>query len=408
MIVEIEPVKLTVHKHKRIALLVETSLGSGREILRGIARFARQKTDWEIFHAARGLEEEVPEWIDSWEGDGIIARIQDEGMVDRLKKLETPIIDVLGVTENAFPLVHVDDEKISQQVARHFLEREFSHFGFYGIADENWSQRREVAFRKFTSSGETFTSLNAQRGKSEGDSVHFSEIQAWLIELPKPVAIMVCSDQRGLILLEAARAAGITVPEQVAVVGVDNDLALCEVATPNLSSARGGHYRVGFEAAKLLDRLIVGESSHGKSILVQPNEIVVRDSSDSRAISDAAVRNAIQFIREHLTEAITNEDIARAVGLSKTRLQIRFREALGMSLREFLSERRLRRAENLICSTDLTFADIAERCGFKHHEYLGYVLKRQKGITPRQLRLSEAFREHQMTEPPPSPAPPAP
>ena len=106
MIVEIEPVKLTVHKHKRIALLVETSLGSGREILRGIARFARQKTDWEIFHAARGLEEEVPEWIDSWEGDGIIARIQDEGMVDRLKKLETPIIDVLGVTENAFPLVH--------------------------------------------------------------------------------------------------------------------------------------------------------------------------------------------------------------------------------------------------------------------------------------------------------------
>lgn len=393
MIVEIEPVKPTAHKHKRIALLVETSLGSGREILRGIAQFARQKTDWEIFHAARGLEDEVPEWIDSWEGDGIIARIQDERMVDRLKKLETPVVDVLGVTTNEFPLVHVDDERISQQVARHFLEREFAHFAFYGIAGENWSQRREVAFRESTTSGDTFASLNAQRGKSEGDSMHFAEMQAWLLELPKPVAIMVCSDQRGLILLEACRAAGITVPEQVAVVGVDNDLALCEVATPNLSSVRGGHNRVGFEAANLLDRLIAGESSNKNSILVPPNEIVVRDSSDSRGISDPAVRSAIQFIREHLAESITNDDIARAAGLSKTRLQIRFREALGMSLREFLAKRRLRRAENLIRSTDLTFADIAERCGFKHHEYLGYVMRRQRGVTPRQLRLSAQCKD---------------
>jgi LacI family transcriptional regulator len=197
---------------------------------------------------------------------------------------------------------------------------------------------------------------------------------------------MVCSDQRGLILLEAARTAGITVPEQVAVVGVDNDLALCEVATPNLSSARGGHYRVGFEAADLLDRLMAGDRIHGNSIVVQPNEIVVRDSSDSRGISDATVRNAMQFIREHLAESITNDDIARASGLSKTRLQIRFREALGMSLREFLTDRRLQRAENLIRSTNLTFADIAERCGFRHHEYLGYVLKRQRGVTPQYLR----------------------
>jgi len=386
MRVEIEPVMPPIQKRKRIALLVETSLGSGREILRGIAQFAREKTDWEIFHAARGLEDEVPEWIDSWEGEGIIARIQNQRMMARLKKFETPVIDVLGVTENQFPLVHVDDAQISQLVARHFLEREFVHFGFYGIADENWSQRREAAFREFTLSGDSFASLNAQRGKSEGDSAHFAEMQAWLIELPKPVAIMVCSDERGLILLEAARTAGITVPEQVAVVGVDNDLALCEVATPNLSSARGGHYRVGFEAADLLDRLMAGDRIHGNSIVVQPNEIVVRDSSDSRGISDATVRNAMQFIREHLAESITNDDIARASGLSKTRLQIRFREALGMSLREFLTDRRLQRAENLIRSTNLTFADIAERCGFRHHEYLGYVLKRQRGVTPQHLR----------------------
>jgi LacI family transcriptional regulator len=144
--------------------------------------------------------------------------------------------------------------------------------------------------------------------------------------------------------------------------------------------------RVGFEAAKLLNLLIDGQPPPDTPVLVSPNEIVVRESSDSRSISDPAVRDAVRFIRERLSEAITNEDIAKAVGLSKTRVQVRFREALGMSLREFIADRRLLRAEKLILATDLTFADIAERCGFRHHEYLGYVLKKRRGITPRQLR----------------------
>ncbi|RCL33869.1 MAG: helix-turn-helix domain-containing protein [Verrucomicrobia bacterium] len=371
---------------RQIALLVETSLGSGREILRGIAQFARDYANWEIFHAARGLEDSVPDWLKAWDGDGVIARIQNEGMLHSLKKLEPPIVDVLGVPVHDFPLVQVDDVEISKQVARHFFERDFVHFGFYGIKGENWSQRRQDALRQAIGSAGSFAHIHSLRGESEGDSNHNFELQQWLVALPKPVAIMVCSDQRGLALLEACRAVGLTVPEQVSVVGVDNDLAFCEVATPNLSSVRGGHMRVGFEAAKLLNHLIDGQSPPDTPVLVAPNEIVVRESSDSRSISDPAVRDAVRFIRERLSEAITNEDIAKAVGISKTRVQVRFRAALGMSIREFVAERRLLRAEKLIVATDLTFADIAERCGFRHHEYLGYVLKKRRGITPRQLR----------------------
>ena len=373
-------------RRRQIALLVETSLGSGREILRGIAQFARDYANWEIFHAARGLEDSVPDWLKAWDGDGVIARIQNEGMLHSLKKLETPIVDVLGVPVHDLPLVQVDDEEISKQVARHFFERDFVHFGFYGIKGENWSQRRQDALRQAIGSAASFAHIHSLRGESEGDSNHNFELQQWLVALPKPVAIMVCSDQRGLALLEACRAVGLTVPEQVSVVGVDNDLAFCEVATPNLSSVRGGHMRVGFEAAKLLNLLIDGQSPPDTPVLVAPNEIVVRESSDSRSISDPAVRDAVRFIRERLSEAITNEDIAKAVGISKTRVQVRFRAALGMSIREFVAERRLLRAEKLIVATDLTFADIAERCGFRHHEYLGYVLKKRRGITPRQLR----------------------
>ena len=373
-------------RRKRIALLVETSLGSGREILRGISQFARQIGSWEIFHAPRGLEDAAPDWLASWEGDGVIARIQDESMVDSLEKLKIPVIDVLGVPSHNFPMVLVDDEKISGKIAQHFLDRDFEHFAFFGIEGESWSQRRGDAFREATEGGESFALMNSLRGKSDGDSSHFLKLQQWLLELPKPVGIMVCSDQCSLTLLEACRAANLTVPEQVAVVSVDNDRALCEVATPNLSSVRGGHNRLGFEAASLLNRLIDDEAAPLTPVLIPPNEIVVRESSESRSISDPAVRDTIRFIRKNLSETFTNEDIAKAVGISRTRLQIRFRDAVGMSLHEFLAERRLSRAENLIRFTDLTFADIAERSGFRHHEYLGYVLKKQRGITPRQLR----------------------
>lgn len=365
--------------------MVETSLGSGREILNGIARYARQSDGWEIFHAPRGLEDEVPGWVAGWRGDGVIARIQDTRMVDILKKLDMPVVDVLGVPDHNFPLVHVDDAEISRKVAEHFSRRDFRHFAFYGIEEENWSERRREAFREATKGGDSFDSLSAHRSQSESDA-HFQDLGRWLAGLPKPVAMMVCSDQRGLFLLEACRASGLKVPDEVAVVGVDNDLALCEVGTPNLSSVRGGHSQVGFVAAERLDRLMAGEASPGETVLVPPNEMVVRESSDSFGIPDEAVREAIRFVREQYAEPITNDDIARAAGLSKTRLQVRFRAAMGTSLRDFLIERRLARAVNLIQSTDLTFADIAERCGFRHHEYLGYVLKRERGVTPRQLR----------------------
>lgn len=378
--------KIQSPKRKRIALLVETSLGSGREILRGISQYARQIDDWEIFHTPSGLGDAIPEWLESWQGDGVIARIRDEKMLNTLRRLNTPVVDVLGVTSHEFPLVHVNDEMIAQRVARHFLGRDFNHFAFYGIRGEHWSERRETAFRMATKGGLTFACTHYHHRKSEGAQDYFSELQRWLLKLPKPVAIMVCSDQLGFTLLEACRAANLTVPEQVAVVGVDNDLAICEVAKPHLSSVRGGNNQVGYEAAYLLNRLMSGDPPPPDPIIVRPNEVVTRESSDSRCISDPAVRAAVQFIREHLSDAITNDKIAKAAGISKTRLQIRFRDAVGMTLNNFLGERRLHRAENLIRSTDLTFADIAECCGFRHHEYLGHVLKRKRGVTPKQLR----------------------
>ncbi|MAS97043.1 MAG: XylR family transcriptional regulator [Verrucomicrobiales bacterium] len=374
------------NSRKRIALLVETSLGSGREILRGIARYARQCGDWQLFHAAGGLHDPPPDWINYWDGDGVIARIQNKAMLEELVSLRVPVVDVLGVCENRFPLVHVNDEAIAEIAAAHFKERNFRHFAFYGIKGENWSERRALGFKNACRDSGTFHILETARKPADHADERFSQVQQWIASLPKPVAIMVCSDQRGLELLEACLSENIPVPEQVAVVGVDNDTALCEISDPPLTSVRGGHSNVGFESAALLDRLIAGDVSPPDPLLVPPNGIVIRESSDIQAISDPVIAKGIHYIRERLSEPITNDTIARAAGVSRTLFQKRFREETGQSIRTYILERRVERAISLIESTDIPLIEVAERTGFRHQEYLGQVVKRATGLTPGILR----------------------
>ena len=371
-----------------VALLVETSLGSGREILRGIADYAHQLAHWQIFHAARGLHDGIPDWMSHWQGDGIIARVQDRTIAEALKKTGIPVVDVLGVVENTgLPLVHVDDRAIAAQVAEHFIARDFKNFGFYGIADENWSVRRCEGFREHCRAADSFHAYETSRGEDDGSAHARGDLRKWLRNLPKPVALMVCSDQRGLTLLEACREEGIAVPERVAVVSVDNDVLLCGISSPRLSSVRAGHNRVGFESARLLDSLMAGAAPPKDVIHVPPVGIISRRSSEVTAITDAVVAEGLHYLHEHLASDMTNDTIARHAGISRTAFQRRFRESTGTTVREFLIKERLRRAQSLIVETDMPLADIATRTGFRHQEYMGFVFKERLGITPGSLRI---------------------
>jgi LacI family transcriptional regulator len=373
-----------------VALLVETSLASGRDILRGIARYAREHEPWALYHEPRSLEETLPSWLRDWKGDGIIVRAQNDRIARAVQATGIPAVDVLGVAPaSRLPLVHVDDRLIAATAAEHLVERGFHHFGFFGIEGENWSERRREYFQQALKAASShFSAYELRRHARSRLSWEKQEdaIASWLVRLPKPVGIMVSSDQLGSRLLEACRRAGTEVPYEIAVVGVDNDETLCEVCHPPLSSVNAGHPLLGYEAASLLDRLMHKRPAPARPTLIQPQGVVTRKSTDVLATADRPVAAALKIIQEYACQGLTAADVVAQIPVSRSVLQRRFRKELGRSLQEEIIQARLKRARQLLAETDLPLIDVAERAGFRHQEYLGAIFKAKTGKTPAQYR----------------------
>ncbi len=377
-------------RRPRVALIIETSLGSGRDILRGVARYVREHEQWALYHEPHGLEESVPRWLRRWNGDGIIARIQTRRIGLALAAIGIPVVDVLGVVPALpFPLVHVDNNAIAEMAAEHLLARGFRRFAFFGIEGENWSEQRYAGFCAAVSAVDANVPIYRLPRDAKGRrSWERSEdrIARWITGLPKPAGVLLCSDQRGSQFLEACRRAGVAVPDELAVVSVDNDEPLCDVCLPPLSSVEPGHMHVGYQAAALLDELLRGATPPRKPLQLQPIETVTRLSSDVLAVPDVRVARALRLIREQARAGVRIDAIARQVGLSRSVLQRRFRALLHRSMHQEILNTRIRHARELLATTDIPLAAVAEQAGFRHQEYLGAVFRARIGKTPAQVR----------------------
>ena len=373
-----------------MALLIETSLAPGRDILGGIARYVREHRPWSLYHEPHALEDAAPRWLRRWRGDGIIARIQSPRMAEIITASGIPAVDVLGVVPQLpFPLVHVDNIAIARMAAEHLMERGLRQFGYFGIARENWSEQRFAGLQAAVAGVQGSVSLYELARDASG--THSWEraqnkLAAWIDGLAKPVGIVVGSDQYGPRFLEACRRAGVGVPDEVAVIGVDNDRTLCEVCDPPMSSVDPNHSAVGYQAAGVLDELLCGGAARRKALLIEPQQTVARMSTEMLAVGDAAVAAALKLIRGHAHEGLQVDTIARTVGLSRSVLQRRFRGLLKRSVHQEILFAKIKFARELLTKTNLPLAAVAERAGFKHQEYLGAVLKERVGKTPAQVR----------------------
>ncbi len=372
----------------RVALLIETSNAYARGLLRGIYSFAREQGSWATFLPEHSRGELPAQSLNRWRGDGIIARIENQQIADMVARLKLPVVDVsaTGALPNV-PWVETHDESIAQLAIDHFRQRGFRHFAFCGDDRFAWSRyRREGMQRLLENSSQTCHVFGSQVVRSLNDDEQ--ELTEWLLKLPKPVGILSCYDLRGRQLIEICQRNQIAVPEQVAVLGVDNDELVCNLSEIPLSSVIPNASGAGYLAAKLLSQMLAGETIDATAHLLKPMGIVTRQSTDSLAIDDAVVIQAMQFIREHACSGIKVEDLLRTTKLTRRVLESRFKKYLGHSPHDAIQNVRLRRAEELLIETDLPLAIVADRSGFLHTEYFSVVFKRWKGVSPSQYRQS--------------------
>jgi LacI family transcriptional regulator len=379
----------------RVALLIETARGYGRGLLRGIVRYARLHGPWSFYVTPGDFEQAVPK-VRQWGGPGIIARIATPAVAKAILDSRLPTI-ALDLTEEQLqpdnPLARLneiasDSYRAAQMAAEYLLERKFPHYAFVGIADRVWSDRRQRSFcQRIAAAGfqpHIYPSPRRKRDQTWGREQAI--LADWLRTLPKPLGLMACNDDRGREVLEACRAARIHVPEQIAVVGVDNDELLCELSDPPLSSVALNTERGGYEAAALLDQMMRGRVRKPKRLAVEPLHVVTRRSSDIVALDDAEAATALRFIHDRATSPICIDDVVKHVQLSRRALQIRFQKVIGRTIHAEIERVRLERAKRLLLESDLPMSTVAEAAGFNTASYFVQVFRQGVGMTPARYR----------------------
>ncbi|MDQ8201472.1 DNA-binding transcriptional regulator [Pelagicoccus sp. SDUM812003] len=376
---------------KNIAILIETSLASGRAILGGISRYLHETNDWSIFHYTGPLGSLEPSSIDQWKGDGIIARISRSESLELVARKGVPIVDVLGnVIGSPYPVVSSHDAQIGELGASHLMEMGHRNFAFLGVENETWSNQRLIGFREHASAQSASSIQKLQLSTRDREPANWpstlTKIENWLASCPVPLGLMIASDQFAPIAFEACRRRSIAIPEQVSIISVDNDSSFCDLCQPRLTSIEPNHNEVGYQAAKLLDQILHGSKPNSDPTRIPPLTIHRRLSSDFEAVDDPSLAKALQLIREKACEGISVEEIASAAGLSRSVLQRRFKETLGRTVGRSIQDVKLRRACDMLSFTTLPIIDVAIRSGFNYQEYLNQVFKRCLNTTPAKYR----------------------
>lgn len=377
-------------QRRRVMLIVETSLVYGREVLRGINRYVVANEPWSIYVDLRELVVRPPAWLENWDGDGIITRSTTPKLAEQLRTWNIPTVDLTDIYgDQGLPHIGTDHEAVGRLAAGHLMERGFRHFAFCGFSGHNWSHRRYEGFKavlegpagpvhKYESPWDTSTALTWEQQQAS--------LTKWLLTLPRPIGIMACNDMRGQHLLDACRRIEAAVPEEISVIGVDNDELVCELCDPPLSSVMPNPQRIGFEAAALLDRMMQGEEPQQMSKLIEPVGIVTRQSTDVLAIDDPLVASAVKYIRQHACDGISVVEVLQHVPVSRSILERRFRKFIGRSPQSEIRNVQLKRVKQLLRETDLPLERIAALAGYEHPEYMSVVFKRELGQTPGQYR----------------------
>jgi LacI family transcriptional regulator len=362
------------------------------QLHRGIVRYARE-AEW-VLDTSMAHYSLIPE---HWRGDGIITILLPEraDLLAYIKRQRVPVVALYAdVPQMRIPRVVLDDAEIGRLAAEHLLERGFAHLAFFKFSDTCAVEGRERGFRQAVERAgrdywliDWYAASQAKRGAN-----WFDWLKRQLASLPLPIGIMVQSDHRATHLISACEAAGLGVPDQVAIVGVDNDEQACELAAVPISSVDCNRERMAYEGARLLDRLMHNSPAPSEPITIAPNRVVVRRSSDIFAVGDPTVARALAFIREHYREPIGIDDVVKASRASRCGLYRAFARELKRSIGEEIDRQRVEQAKYLLASSTQKLYRVAHGCGFSGAEHLTRVFQRVTGMSPSHYRNEQRHK----------------
>jgi LacI family transcriptional regulator len=379
----------------QVLLVFMTLLEESTQMLKGIALYSRSHRAWQAFLDDEARAETDPRWLRSKPWNGVISRHTTPQMVRECAELGIPLVDLSDAEPYpSVPKFRPDNFALGHLGAEHFLERGFRHLAFAGFHNCAWACERRDGFLEAAGlQGRDVTIMDVEYPGDLTpiwDEEQVTVLSTWLQSLPKPVGVMACNDLRALQVMAAARKADLLVPEQVAVLGANNDAIRCELSYPPLSSVATDPFQSGHLAATALDQLMRGGKLEHTNVRVDPRGVVTRHSTDVLAVDDRNVAAALSYIREHACDGITVEEVLKRAAASRSQLEKKFRRYLGRSPQAEIRRVQIERIRRLLVETDYPLKKIAELTGFDHVEYMSVVFKRITRMTPGEFR-----RRHQ-------------
>lgn len=381
-------------KRFRISLLFNANKIYDRQVVEGVGEYLQaSQTDWDIF-----IEEDFRCRIDNMHeflGDGVIADYDDKAIEALLQNVDVPIVGVGGSyhRQEDYPPVHyiaTDNAALVESAFLHLKEKGINRFAFYGLpasCGKRWAQEREYAFRRLVAK-ERYQGVIYQG--METAPAHWQHAQNrladWLQTLPQQTGIIAVTDARARHLLQVCEHLKIPVPEKLCVIGIDNEELTRYLSRVALSSVAQGTRQMGYQAAKLLHRLLGRQTLPLQRILVPPVKVIARRSTDFRSLHDPAVIQAMHYIRFNACKGIKVEQVLDAVGMSRSNLEKRFKDETGETIHTIIHSEKLERARALLVSSSMPINEISQMCGYPSLQYFYSVFKKSYASTPKEYR----------------------
>lgn len=385
----------------RVAILYPASVPWIAKCLDGVRRYAREQGGWQLFSSPptlSGAEESALTLrsMRGWKGDAILSAFNDEAELRAARRCGIPVVNLGAGLKNSFgvPRVLVNHFQAGRLAAEHLLSRGLSDLAFFGWADLWYSDQRRLGFcERAAEAGMECDSLllSSREDRHLTWTQRSSTLRRWLARLPRPCGVFAVHDYRAQFLMEACQEAGLHIPGEIAVIGMDNDETVCDHTAPTLTSVSRNSEHVGWEAAALLDRLMNGKPSPASDVLIEPDGVIARQSTNMLYCADPVVQHALDYMRQHLKTQFNITALAQHASVSKRSLETRFRESLGTSPHDYLTRLRIQRAQTLLHQPGKrTVSQIARESGFATEATFHAAFRRTTGATPAGYRKQKS------------------